>query len=309
MRFIPLFSLLIYAITSDSCQNPVSKRDQILRIDGSSTVFTLSEAIAEEFIKLNPEDRLTIGISGTGGGFRKFARGEISIANASRKIKEIEATACRENGIKYLEIPVAYDGLAIITNSHNGWLKDIKLVELKKIWEPDAQNRIHYWDQIRADYPHQMIKLYGPGTASGTFDYFTEVIVGQSGASRGDFMPSEDDHVLIQGVAGDLASLGFVGLAYYEENIDRVKLVPVDNGSGPVTPSRETILSGRYNPLTRKIYMYVSSQIAQMDQGVEFVHFFLDNAGKFAQDVGFIPLADSEYRQQLSRFSEFLNQN
>jgi len=308
IRTLTLIPLLSLTQLTDSCQ-PIFEVSHPLKIDGSSTVFTISEAVAEEFIKQNPGNRLTIGISGTGGGFKKFARGEISIANASRKIKDLEATMCNKNGVEYLEIPVAFDGLAMITNLKNDWLTEITIEELKKLWEPDAQGRIMYWNDIRPMYPHKPIRLYGPGTASGTFDYFTEVIVGESGASRGDYMPSEDDHVLIQGVAGDAYSLGFVGLAYYEENIERIKLVPVDSGNGPIIPTKESILQGHYQPLTRKIYIYVSSKISEIDHGTDFVTYFLKNINRLAEDVGFVPLSDSEYDEQLKRFMSFIRLN
>ena len=195
-----------------------------INIDGSSTVYPVTEAIAEEFRVVAPDVRVTIGVSGTGGGFKKFGRGETVISDASRSIKDSEAAACRENGISYIELAVAYDGLAVIVNPKNDWVSDLTVAELKTIWEPSAQNTITNWNQVRAGFPDKELKLLGPGTASGTFDYFTEAIVGESGASRGDFMPSEDDHVLVQGVAGDENALGFFGLAYYHENEERLKL-------------------------------------------------------------------------------------
>lgn len=301
-----MLSILVGSLLLTSCHKSENSDEQILRIDGSSTVFPLSEAIAEEFVKKNPQSRLTIGISGTGGGMRKFSRGEISIANASRRIKDIEDAECVKNNIEYLEVPIAYDGLAIITNKKNEWLKEITIDELKKIWQPEAQNTVLYWDQVRPYYPHKAIQLFGPGTASGTFDFFTEVIVGEAGSSRGDFMPSEDDHVLIQGVAGDLYSLGFVGLAYYEENLQRVRLVALNNDSKVVVPDHTTITEGQYKPLTREIFIYISKRILATKDGVKFVEYFLQTAGQLAEDVGFVSLTNLEYEEQLDRFHQFI---
>lgn len=309
VRRLLLLFLLTPVFFLESCHFSNGASHQILRIDGSSTVFTISEAIAEEYIKDNPSKRLTIGISGTGGGFKKFGRGEILIANASRKIKDIEAAECAENGITYIEIPIAYDGLAVIANPKNTWLNEIRVSELKLIWEPEAQSHTRYWDDVRPTFPHHRLQLYGPGTASGTFDYFTEVIVGETGSSRGDFMPSEDDHVLIQGVSGDLYSLGFVGLAYYEENTQRVKLIPVDNGKGAVAPSRETINAGLYRPLTRRIYLYISKEITTIEHGKDFIYYFLENVDTLAEEVGFVSLSDEEYREQIERFTAFIKTN
>lgn len=305
-----LFILLLTPFfLTESCLFSPTTEPQILRIDGSSTVFTITEAIAEEYIRENPDKRLTIGISGTGGGFRKFARGEILIANASRPIKAIEAAECASSGIEYLEIAIAYDGLAVIANPKNEWLDQITVSELKLIWEPEAQQHTKYWDDVRPAFPHHRLQLYGPGTASGTFDYFTEVIVGKAGSSRGDFMPSEDDHVLIQGVSGDLYSLGFVGLAYYEENSQRVKLIPVNNGKGAIAPSRETINAGLYQPLTRKMYLYISREITKVKHGSDFIRYFLKNVPLLSEQVGFVALTAEEYTVQLKRFENFIQTN
>ncbi|MBK8503349.1 MAG: PstS family phosphate ABC transporter substrate-binding protein [Saprospiraceae bacterium] len=277
-----------------------------INIDGSSTVYPVTEAIAEEFRGVARDVRVTIGVSGTGGGFKKFGRGETVISDASRSIKDSEAAACRENGISYIELAVAYDGLAVIVNPKNNWVNNLTVSELKTIWEPSAQNRITNWNQVRAGFPDKALKLLGPGTASGTFDYFTEAIVGESGASRGDFMPSEDDHVLVQGVAGDENALGFFGLAYYHENEGRLKLLGVDAGQGPVLPSVITVKDGTYSPLSRPLYIYVSSEAAKRPEVVKFVEFYLENAAELVGDVGYIPLPTEEYATQLAHFKDFV---
>lgn len=278
-----------------------------INIDGSSTVFPITEAVAEEFRAVEKDVRVTIGISGTGGGFKKFSRGETVISDASRPIKDSEIKACEENQIDYVELIVAYDGLAVVANPENDWASSLTTEELKKIWEPEAQDVIVKWNQIRPEFPDEKLTLLGPGTASGTFDYFTEAIVGESGASRGDFMPSEDDHVLVQGVAGDQYALGFFGLAYYTENAERLKLVAVDNGNGPVQPSMETVKNGTYAPLSRPIFIYVSSEGAKRPEVVKFVEFYLNNASDLVPDVGYIPLPDEGYQLQKTKFKAFIS--
>lgn len=277
-----------------------------IQIDGSSTVYPITEAVAEEFRAEAPDVRLSIGVSGTGGGFNKFSRGETVISDASRPIKEKEASACQATGIKYIEITVAFDGLAVVVNLDNNWASSLTTAELKKIWEPAAQGTIVKWNQVREGFPDAPLTLLGPGTASGTFDYFTEVIVGESGASRGDFMPSEDDNVLVQGVAGDKNALGFFGLAYYHENQDKLKLVAVDNGTGPVAPTLETVKNGTYAPLSRPLFIYVNSDGAARPEVVRFVEFYLEHAAKLVPDVGYIPLPDEEYKHQLEKFRAFV---
>lgn len=277
-----------------------------IEIDGSSTVYPITEAIAEEFRAVAPDIRVTIGVSGTGGGFKKFARGETVISNASRPIKESEAQACQQNGIEFIELEVAYDGLAVAVNPANDWCEYLTVEELKKIWEPAAQDVIKNWNQVRQGFPNAPLNLYGAGTASGTFDYFTEAIVGESGKSRGDYMPSEDDHVLVQGVAGDKNALGFFGLAYFEENADKLKLVAIDGGEGPVLPSLETVMNGTYKPLSRPLFIYVNSEGAKRPEVVKFVEFYLNNASKIASDVGYVPAPKEEYDAQIKKFKEFV---
>ncbi|NNC95554.1 MAG: PstS family phosphate ABC transporter substrate-binding protein, partial [Chitinophagales bacterium] len=250
-----ILSAVLFTACNDSSKdtdNSSAKAEQLtgeVKIDGSSTVYPVSEAIAEEFRNEQPRVKVTIGVSGTGGGFKKFARGETDISDASRPIKDKEKTACAENGITYVELSVAYDGLAVLINPENDWVDHFTVEELKMLWEPDAQGKVMKWNQIRTEWPDEEVHLFGPGIASGTYDYFTEAIVGESGASRGDFTASEDDNVLVQGISGDKYGLGFFGIAYYEENKDKLKLVAVDGGNGPVKPSLETVKDGTYAPL------------------------------------------------------------
>jgi len=275
-------------------------------IDGSSTVFPITEAVAEEYRAVAKDVQVTVGVSGTGGGFKKFSRGETDISDASRPIKQKEIDACKENNISYLELSVAYDGLAVIVNPENDWLTDITVAELKKIWEPAAKGTIMNWNQIRPEWPAEKIELYGPGTASGTFDYFTEAIVGESGSCRADYNSSEDDNILVTGVSGNKYALGFFGLAYFEANKDKLKLVAVDGGSGPVAPSLETVKDGSYAPLSRPLFIYVNSTAAAKKHVVNFVNFYLENAGEMAKEVGYIPMKDEEYAAQIKKFEEFL---
>jgi phosphate transport system substrate-binding protein len=261
-----------------------------VKVDGSSTVYPITEAVAEEFQKTNKDVRVTVGISGTGGGFKKFCRGETDISDASRPIKPSEVELCAQNGIEYIELPVAYDGLAVMVNPQNTWVDNMTPAELKMIWEPEAQETITRWNQIRPEWPNAEIALFGAGTDSGTYDYFTEAIVGKEGASRGDFTSSEDDNVLVYGIAGDKNSLGFFGLAYYEENKDKLKLVPIDNGGGPVLPMEETVNNGTYQPLSRPIFIYVSTQSAQKPEVKSFVEFYIKNTAKLSREVGYVHL-------------------
>ncbi|MFD1096393.1 PstS family phosphate ABC transporter substrate-binding protein [Salegentibacter chungangensis] len=280
-----------------------------ISVDGSSTVYPITEAVAEEFRSEKPKVNVTIGVSGTGGGFQKFTRGETDISDASREIKDKEAAVAKENGINFVELEVAYDGLAVVINPENDWAKSFTVEELKKIWEPAAQGKITKWSQVNPEWPDEEIHLFGPGVASGTFDYFTEAIVGESGASRGDFTASEDDNVLVQGVAGDKYGLGFFGLAYYEANSDKLALAAVDGGNGPITPSAETVNNGTYAPLSRPLFIYVSSKAIQNPTVVEFVNFYLDEAGSLAKDVGYFPLTEDEYAEQKAKFESFVKEN
>jgi len=277
-----------------------------IKVDGSSTVYPITEAVAEEFRALHPKVKTTIGVSGTGGGFKKFSRGETDISDASRPIKEKEINACKEKGIEYVELSVAYDGLAVIINPKNDWVDHFTVAELKKLWEPNAQNTITKWSQIREGWPDEEIHLFGPGTASGTYDYFSEAICGKKVGTRGDYTASEDDNVLVQGIANDKFGLGFFGLAYYSENKDKLSLVGVDNGNGPITPTLESVSNGTYAPLSRPIFIYVSSQSKDRPEIKEFVNFYLENAAVLSEEVGYIALPKAEYDKQIAKFNAFV---
>lgn len=278
-----------------------------IKIDGSSTVYPITEAIAEEFRAVEPKVKVTVGVSGTGGGFKKFGRGETDISNASRPIKEKEAKICEENNIDYVGLTVAYDGLAVLVNPENTWVDYFTVEELNTIWNPSAQNTIMYWDQVREGWPHEELHLFGPGTASGTYDYFSEAVCGKKVGTRGDYTASEDDHVLVQGIAGDKNGLGFFGLAYYEENKDKLRLVGVDNGNGAITPTMETVGNGTYAPLSRPIFIYVNSNAKTRTEVSTFVSFYLDNAAELVKDVGYIPMPTAEYDAEKAKFNNFLN--
>lgn len=288
-----------------SCSSGNSSSNEV-KIDGSSTVFPITEAVAEEFRSEAPNVRVTVGVSGTGGGFKKFLRGETDINNASREIQPIEIKQAKEEGIDYIRLSVAYDGLAVVINPKNDWANYFTVQELKKLWEPDAQGTITRWSQIREEWPNEEIHLYGPGVASGTYDYFTEAIVGQSGSSRGDFTASEDDNVLVQGVATDQYALGFFGLAYYQENEGKLDLAAVKNGDNePVKPSMETVSNGTYAPLSRPLFIYVSKEAAQKENVQKFVNFYLDQAPQLAREIGYVPMPDSLYQKQKEKFKAF----
>jgi phosphate transport system substrate-binding protein len=273
---------------------------QVIQVDGSSTVYPVTEAVAEEFQKANPGTKVTVGISGTGGGFQKFCRDEIDIADASRPIRASETEACAKTGVQYVELPVAYDGLAVVVHPKNSWTSSMTVAELKKLWEPAAQGKVMKWSQVREGWPDREIHLYGAGVDSGTFDYFTEAIVGKSGASRGDYTSSEDDNVIVQGVTGDEYSLGYFGFAYYEENKDKLKLVPVDdgddaNGKGPIAPSPQTVKDGTYAPLSRPIFIYPRVRSLERAEIRSFLEFYLTKGNALVREVGYIPLTDREY--------------
>jgi len=285
-------ALAITALFSTSAQSAVD----IVKIDGSSTVYPITEAVAEEFQK-ETGIKVTVGVSGTGGGFKKFCRGETVISDASRPIKQKEMKKCAEAGISFIEIPVAFDALTVVTNPDNDWAKEMTAEQLKKAWDPDAQGKVTKWSQVVEGAPAQELKLYGPGADSGTFDYFTEAVIGKSGSIRGDFTASEDDNVLVQGVAGDKGGLGYFGLAYYLENKDKLNAVAIKNKDGKfVLPSEETVMDGSYNPLSRPLFIYLNATKAAFDPNVkQFVEYYLKHAGKMSQEVGYIPLNVDEY--------------
>jgi len=275
---------------------PGIARSQIVEIDGSSTVFPVTEAVAEEFQKAKKgKIKVTVGISGTGGGFKKFCRGETDIQDASRPILKQEMDACKGAGVEYIELPVAFDALTVIVNPKNTWSPSMTVAELKKIWEPAAQGKITNWNQVRDKWPNAPLKLFGAGADSGTFDYFTEAITGKAKSSRGDFTASEDDNVLVQGVANDVNALGFFGFAYYIENSKKLKAVAVDSGKGAVGPSEKAVLDGSYQPLSRPIYIYVSKKALAKPEVREFAEFYLKNAPKLVKEVKYVPLPDRVY--------------
>ena len=262
-------------------------------LDGSSTVSPISEAVAEEFLAVQPRVRVTVGVSGTGGGFKKFLAGEIDINDASRPIKMKEVDKANEMGIGYIELPVAYDGLSVVVNKKNTWVDHLTVAELSKIWQPGST--VTNWSDVRAGWPEMKIRLYGPGTDSGTFDYFTETINGKSGASRPDYTANEDDNALVQGISGDEGSLGYFGYAYYAANQDKLKLVPIDGGKGPIAPTQTTINNGTYAPLSRPIFIYVRPDALDRKEVRAFVDFYIDSAAMLASEVGYIPLPDAVY--------------
>lgn len=279
-------------------ENSTAKLTGAIQIDGSSTVFPISEAVGEEFQKVNPEVRVTVGVSGTGGGFKRFTVGEIDISDASRPIKDSEAAAAKEKGIEYIELPIAYDGLSVLVNKDNDWVDNLTVEELKKIWEPGS--KVTKWNQVRPNWPDKEIKLYGPGTDSGTFDYFTEEINGKAQASRSDFQASEDDNVLVQGIAGDRYSLGYFGYAYYVENKDKLKVVPIDAGKGAIAPTEQTINDGTYAPLSRPLFIYVNKAALKKAEVYAFVKYYLTEAPKLAAEAGYVALPEKMYQDGLS---------
>ncbi len=287
---------------------PGTQGERAVTLDGSSTVFPISEAVAEEFQKSNPGTRVTVGISGTGGGFQKFCRGETDISDASRPISQSEIKACKEAGIGYIELPIAYDGIAIIVNPNAKWLDHITVAELKTMWAPEAQGKVTRWSQVRKGWPDRELHLFGAGVDSGTYDYFTQAIVGKEGASRGDFTSSEDDNVLVQGVTSDENALGFLPFAYFDENKDKLKLIPTDdekpdNGAGPIVPTVETIKNGTYQPLARPIFIYVATQSLAKPEVKQFVDFFLARGGELAEEVGYVPLGEAGYKLVTEHFT------
>jgi phosphate transport system substrate-binding protein len=281
----------------------------LITLDGSSTVFPIAEAVAEEFGKANPNVRTpTVGISGTGGGFQKFCRGETDISNASRPIRPAEIEACKTAGIEYIEVPIAYDGIAIVVSPKNTWANSITVAELKTMWAPEAQGKITRWNQIRPSWPNREIRLFGAGVDSGTYDYFTEATVGKEGASRGDFTSSEDDNVIVQGVGSDELALGFLPLAYVEENRERLKVVPVDdakpdNGAGPMAPSAETVRGGTYQPLSRPLFVYVARKAADRPEVQQFVEMFFSR-DDLVREVGYIELTPQIHELARKHFAD-----
>jgi len=296
-------SIVVGGCGSDS-QNSASRMS--VRIDGSSTVFPISQAVAEEFRTVRPDVRVVVSYSGTGGGVQKMIAGEIDICGASRKMKPTEIEACVKRGIEVFELVVAFDGLAIVVNPENDWCPSLTVEELKNIWRPESDGVVVKWSDVRPDWPAEELKLYGPGFDSGTFDYFTEVICGEEKASRPDYTASENDNALVRGVAADRGTLGYFGLAYYTENKDVLKLVAVDGGNGPVLPSEETVRDGTYQPLSRPLFIYVRKGALERPGFVEFLNFYLAETGRLSRDVGYIPMSSEESEQNAKTMESVL---
>jgi phosphate transport system substrate-binding protein len=278
-----------------------------IKIDGSSTVFPISEAYAEEFqIQKRGKVRVTVGVSGTGGGFKKFCRGETDISNASRPISVEEMEACRKAGIKYMELPVAFDALTVVINPGNKWVKGgvLTIADLKKMWEPSAQGRVTNWKQVRSEWPAERLMLFGPGADSGTFDYFTEAVMGKPKASRGDYTASEDDNTLVQGVENNKSALGYFGFAYYSAHKDKMVAAKIDGGKGPVAPSIENVINGTYSPLSRPLFIYVRESSAARPEVREFVQFMMTQGAELVSEVGYVPLPASAYQLAWKHFND-----
>jgi phosphate transport system substrate-binding protein len=270
---------------------------QVVKIDGSSTVFPITEGVAEDFQKAKKGAvKVTVGISGTGGGFKKFCRGETDISNASRPILAKEMADCKAAGIEYYELPVAFDALTVVINPRNPFIKQLTVAELKTIYGPESQGKVTRWNQVNPAFPDAPIKLFGAGADSGTFDYFTEAINGKAKASRGDFTASEDDNVLVQGVSSDINAIGYFGYAYYAENTNKLKAVPIVNPKGQaVSPSEAAVLAGTYEPLSRPIFIYVNAKSIAKPEVKEFVEYMMKNAPKIAKEVKYVPLPAKAY--------------
>ena len=310
-RFVAVLSLLLVfacgssgeaeKFSENTSPAPISanKLSGTIEIDGSSTVYPVSEAVAEDFGKLHKDVRVNVGVSGTGGGFKRFTSGETDISNASRLIRQMEVDAANDNGVKYHALKIGTDGLSVIVNLSNTWVDCLTVEELKNIWEPGSM--INNWNQVRASFPNQKMRLYGPDTDSGTFDYFTEEINGEAQASRSDYTASADDNVLVQGISGDKGSLGYFGYAYYEENKDKLKVIAVDDGNGCILPSGITIEDGSYTPLSRPLFIYVNAKSLEKSEVKELVKFYMENGKKLVDEVGYISLPASVYVENLNK--------
>lgn len=280
---------------------------QVIKIDGSSTVYPITEAVAEEFQKAKKNAiKVTVGISGTGGGFKKFCRDETDFSNASRPITSKEMADCKAAGVDYIEMPVAFDALTVVINPKNTFLKEATVAELKTLWEPAAQGKIMKWNQVNPAWPDAPVKLFGAGADSGTFEYFTEAIVGKAKASRGDYTASEDDNVLVQGVSRDVNAIGYFGYAYYAENTAKLKALPIvaKPGAAAVSPSEEAVIKGTYQPLSRPIFVYVKAKSLEKPEVREFVEFYMKNAAKLTKEVKYVPLPASAYTGNLEHVNK-----
>lgn len=305
-RFNFKLSALVVAATSIVATSVAVAQVPTVKVDGSSTVFPITEAVAEEFQKSKKGAvRATVGISGTGGGFKKFCRGETDISNASRPILKAEIEECKKNGVSYIEMPVAYDALSVVVNPRNTFLKDISVEDLKKIWEPAAQGKITKWNQVNPAWPDAPLALFGAGSDSGTFDYFTEAVNGKSKSSRGDYTASEDDNVLVQGITRNVNAIGFFGYAYYAENKDKLKSLPISwKGGRAVAPSEANVLNGTYQPLSRVILIYVNAKSATSGHVRDFVQFYNQQAPKLVKEVKYVPLPAAAYQYNLNALAK-----
>ncbi|WP_319244172.1 PstS family phosphate ABC transporter substrate-binding protein [uncultured Propionivibrio sp.] len=279
---------------------------QVVKVDGSSTVYPITEAVAEDFQKAKKNAvKVTVGISGTGGGFKKFCRGEIDVSDASRPILKAEMEACKQAGIQYYELPVAFDAITVVVNPKS-FLKDISVEQLKAMWEPAAQGKVSKWNQINPAWPDAPIKLFGPGADSGTFDYFTEAVVGKAKSSRGDYTASEDDNVLVQGISRDVNAIGYFGYAYYAENTSKLKALAVVEKAGKagVAPSEKTVLDGSYQPLSRPIFIYVNAKSYEKPEVKEFVEYYMKEGAKLSKEVKYVPLPAKAYTVNLEHIAK-----
>jgi phosphate transport system substrate-binding protein len=303
---IAVLVIAVCAISSSACIGGNVGESAVIKVDGSSTVFPITEAVAEEFQREKKgQVHVTVGISGTGGGFKKFVRGEIDITDASRPILQEEMAQAKANGHEYIELPIAFDALTVVVNPQNTWANSMTVAELKKVWEPEAQGKITRWNQIRPDWPNEEFALFGAGADSGTFDYFTEAIVGKPKASRGDYTASEDDNVLVQGIEGNKYALGYLPYAYFAPHSNRLKAVGIEwdknKTQGPVMPSPENVLAGTYNPLSRPLFIYVSRKSLDKPAVKDFVDFYLKNVPTLARAVKYLPLPGNAYQMAAER--------
>jgi len=300
------FTLLSFGCNGGNSTGGPTGEATVIKVDGSSTVFPITEAVAEEFQK-EGKVKVTVGISGTGGGFKKFVRGEIDVADASRPILAEEMAQAKANGIEFIELPVAFDALTVVVNNQNTWLTSITVADLKKIWEPGAQGKVTHWNHVRPEWPAEKIALFGAGADSGTFDYFTEAVVGKAKSSRGDYTASEDDNVLVQGVEGNKYALGYVPYAYYAPHSTRMKALGIEwekaKTPGAVLPSPENVLAGTYNPLSRPLFIYVSKKSLEKPAVKAFVEFYLKHVKTLAAEVKYVPLSETAYQMATQRLS------
>jgi len=306
VAIVASLALLGMACGGGAGTGPSGSESSVIKVDGSSTVFPITEAVAEEFQKANQgKVKVTVGISGTGGGFKKFVRGETDISDASRPILTEEMAQAKTAGIEYLELPIAFDALTVVVNPQNNWVTSMTVEELKKIWEPGAQGKITHWNQVRPEWPNEKIALFGAGADSGTFDYFTEAIVGKPKSSRGDYTASEDDNVLVQGVEGNKYSLGYIPYAYFAPHSSRMKAVGIqwdkNKVKEPVMPSPENVIAGTYNPLSRPLFIYVNRKSLDKPAVKEFVDFYMKNVATLAKEVKYVPLAETAYQMAMDR--------